>query len=142
MSQENVEAMRESYEMLNLALASGEDLRPLMDGLDPEFVLEMGVLEGTFHGREGFARFLEGQVELFEELRCDPEESSTLATRSSFRCASAVRQGARASSLSITRSTYGPCATGSRRVYGSTRAGTGPSKPWGCGSSNGWPTPA
>ena len=74
MSQDAVEAMRKSYEALNLALASGEDLLPLMDDLDPEIVIEMGVLEGTFHGREGFKRFLEGQVALFEDLRCDPKE--------------------------------------------------------------------
>jgi ketosteroid isomerase-like protein len=66
--------MRESYDPLNLALARGEDVRPLMDVLDPEFVLEMGVLEGTFTGRDGFTRFIRGQVELFEDLRCDPEE--------------------------------------------------------------------
>ena len=74
MSQEAVESMRRSYEALNQALASGEDLLPLMDDLDPEIVIEMGVLEGTFHGREGFTRFLEGQVALFEDLRCDPKE--------------------------------------------------------------------
>ena len=74
MSQDTVAAMRESYEALNRALASGEDLLPLMDGLDPEIVVEMGVLEGTFRGREGFKRFIEGQVALFEDLRCDPKE--------------------------------------------------------------------
>ena len=74
MSQEAVESMRRSYEALNQALGSGEDLRPLLDDLDPEIVIEMGVLEGTFRGREGFRRFLEGQVALFEDLRCDPKE--------------------------------------------------------------------
>jgi ketosteroid isomerase-like protein len=74
MSQEAVESMRRSYEAMNRALASGEDLLPLMEGVDPEIVVEMGVLEGTFHGREGFTRFLEGQVALFEDLRCDPKE--------------------------------------------------------------------
>ena len=74
MSQEAVESMRRSYEAMNQALASGEDLLSLMEGLDPEIVVEMGVLEGTFHGREGFKRFLEGQVALFEDLQCDPKE--------------------------------------------------------------------
>jgi ketosteroid isomerase-like protein len=74
MSQENVESMRSGYEAMNRALAGGEDLLSFMDGIDPEIVVEMGVLEGTFHGRKGFKRLLEGQVALFEDLRCDPEE--------------------------------------------------------------------
>src|SRR5215216_6196557 len=91
MSQENVESMRQSYEAMNLALARGEDLLPLMENIDPDIVVEMGVLEGTFRGREGLKHFLEGQVAqpghtdplwrgaakgpgLFEDLRCDPEE--------------------------------------------------------------------
>lgn len=74
MSEENVESMRQSYEALNRALARGEDPLSLMDDVDPEIVIEMGVLEGTFHGREGLARFIDGQVALFEGLRCDPEE--------------------------------------------------------------------
>ena len=51
MSQENVESMRRSYEAFNLALSTGDDLRPLMENIDPDIVIEMGVLEGTFHGR-------------------------------------------------------------------------------------------
>lgn len=74
MSKDTVAALRESYRALNLALASSEDLLPLMDHVDPEIVIEMGVLEGTFRGREGFKRFIEGQVALFEDLRWDPEE--------------------------------------------------------------------
>ena len=74
MSHETVESMRRSYEAFNLALSTGDDLRPLMDNIDPDIVAEMGVLEGTFHGREGLRRFVEGQVALFEDLRCDPEE--------------------------------------------------------------------
>jgi len=46
-----------------------------MDNIDPEIVVEMGVLEGTFHGHEGLVQFIEGQLALFEGLRCDPEES-------------------------------------------------------------------
>lgn len=74
MSQENIEAMRRSYEAMNSALATGEDLLPLMENVDPDVVVEMRVLEGTFRGREGLKRFIEGQVALFEDLRCDPEE--------------------------------------------------------------------
>jgi ketosteroid isomerase-like protein len=74
MSEENVETMRKGYEALNSALASGEDLVPLMESIDPDIVVEMGVLEGTFHGREGLIRFLEGQAAVFENLRVDPEE--------------------------------------------------------------------
>jgi ketosteroid isomerase-like protein len=76
MSRENVEVVRQGYEAINLAIASGEDLLPLMENINiaPDIVIEMGVLEGTFHGREDFKRFIEGQVALFEDLRCDPEE--------------------------------------------------------------------
>jgi ketosteroid isomerase-like protein len=74
LSTENIEAMRRSYEAMNSALATGEDLLPLMENVDPDIVVEMGVLEGTFRGREGLKRFIEGQVALFEDLRCDPEE--------------------------------------------------------------------
>ena len=45
-----------------------------MGGIDPDVVVEMGVLEGTFHGREGFVQFIEGQAAVFDNLRCDPEE--------------------------------------------------------------------
>ena len=36
--------------------------------------MRWSVLEGIFHGRERLRRFVEGQVALFEDLRCDPEE--------------------------------------------------------------------
>src|SRR5512144_413025 len=74
MSEENVETIRKGYEAMNSALASGEELLPLMGGIDPDVVVEMGVLEGTFHGREGFVQFIEGQAAVFDNLRCDPEE--------------------------------------------------------------------
>ena len=64
--------IRRGYEAMNSALASGEDLLPLMGGIDPDVVVEMGVLEGTFHGREGFVQFIEGQAAVFDNLRCDP----------------------------------------------------------------------
>jgi hypothetical protein len=71
MSRENVEIVRQGYEAINLAIASGEDLLPLMENINiaPDIVVQMGVLEGTFHGREDFKRFIEGQVALFEDLR-------------------------------------------------------------------------
>jgi hypothetical protein len=34
MSQQNVESMRRSYEAFNLALSTGDDLRPLMENID------------------------------------------------------------------------------------------------------------
>jgi ketosteroid isomerase-like protein len=74
MSEENVESVNQNYEAFNSALAQGQDIMPLLDGIDPDIVVEMGVLEGTFHGREGLVRFIEGQAALFEHLRCDPEE--------------------------------------------------------------------
>lgn len=74
MSRENVEAMRQGYEALNRALAGKDDLAPVVAGWDPDIVVEMGVLEGTFHGPEGFIKFIEGQAALFEDLRCEPKE--------------------------------------------------------------------
>lgn len=73
MSEENVETIRKGYEAMNSAIASGEDLLPLIEGIYPDIVVELGDLEGTFHGREGFIRFIEGQASVFENLRCDPE---------------------------------------------------------------------
>ena len=75
MSRENVELLRQGYEALNRAFASGEDVLPIIrEGTDPDLVVEMGVLEGTFHGPEGFKDFIEGQLAIIEDLRSDPEE--------------------------------------------------------------------
>ena len=75
MSRENVELLRRSYAALNQAFSTGEDLLPVIrEGTDPDFVVEMGVLEGTFHGPEGFKDFIEGQLAIIEDLRSDPEE--------------------------------------------------------------------
>ena len=75
MSRENVELLRQSYEALNRAFASGEDLLPVIrEGTDPDLVVEMGVLEGTFHGPEGFKDFIEGQLAIIQDLRSDPDE--------------------------------------------------------------------
>jgi hypothetical protein len=87
MSEENVATIRRGYEAMNSALASGEDLLSLMGGIDPDVVVEMGVLEGTFHGREGFVQFIEGQAAVFETCAATPRRSSTRARTSSFRCA-------------------------------------------------------
>ena len=38
---QNVESMRRSYEAFNLALSTGDDLRPLMENIDPDIVVEM-----------------------------------------------------------------------------------------------------
>ena len=75
MSRENVELLRRSYEALNRAFAVGEDLLPvILEGTDPDLVVEMGVLEGTFHGPEGFKAFIEGQLAIIEDLRSEPDE--------------------------------------------------------------------
>ena len=42
MSRENIEAMRQSYEALNVAVVSGEDLRPLYE---PDSTLASRVVE-------------------------------------------------------------------------------------------------
>ena len=75
MSQENVELARQGYEALNEALNAGRDPSQLIAELyDPDVVLEMGVLEGTFRGHEGVRRFAEGQLATIEGLRLDVEE--------------------------------------------------------------------
>ena len=99
MSQEDVESMRRSYEALNQALSTGDDLLSLMEGIDPEIVIEMGVLEGTFHGREGFRGSLRDRWRCLRIFGATPRNSSTRVTRSSFRCALARRRGARDSRL-------------------------------------------
>jgi ketosteroid isomerase-like protein len=74
-SRENVEILRRGYEAVNRALATGGDLLPLIqEGSDPDIVVEMGVLEGTFHGHKGFKEFIEGQLAIIDDLRSDPEE--------------------------------------------------------------------
>ena len=68
-----VELMRERYETLNRVLATGEEMvAPAW--FDPDIVVEMGVLEGSFHGPDGFIRFIEGQAALLDDLRCEPKE--------------------------------------------------------------------
>ena len=75
MSRENVEVVRHGYDALNRAFANGEDVLPIIrEGADPRLVVEMGVLEGTFHGPEGFRDFIEGQLAIIEDLRAVPEE--------------------------------------------------------------------
>ena len=129
MSEEAVEFMRGRYEALNRALATGADLSPLMDGVDPEIVVEMGVLEGTFHGREGLRRFIEGQVALFEDLRCDPKEFIDAGDQIVVPMCLTGRRGTRDFRLSTTQSTCGRCGRARRPVCGSTRVRRRPSKP-------------
>ncbi len=75
MSQQNIELARQGYEALNDALLGGRDPSALIaEMFDPDVVLEMGVLEGTFRGHEGVRRFIEAQVATIEGLRFHPEE--------------------------------------------------------------------
>jgi hypothetical protein len=74
MSRENVERLRRNYEALNQALATGQDLAPLMDDIDPDIVIEMGVLEGTYRGPAGLMRLVEGQAAIIDGLRAQPHE--------------------------------------------------------------------
>ena len=74
MSAENVEGMRRFYETLNRALATGEVPLALIRQADPEIVIDMGALEGTFHGQEGIRQFIEGQLSIINDLQCEPEE--------------------------------------------------------------------
>ena len=70
-----MELLRQGYEAMNRAFAEGSDLLPLIrQGYHPDGVSEMGVLEGTFHGREGFRDFVEGQLAIMEDMRADPDE--------------------------------------------------------------------
>ena len=75
MSTEGVEGVRRAYDGLNRGQNNGEDLRrSIRETCHPDIVLEMGLLEGTFHGHEGFALFVEGQTAIIDGLRADPEE--------------------------------------------------------------------
>ncbi len=75
MSRENVELVRRGYEVFQRAVAAGDDLLPLArKAAAPDLVVEMGLLEGTFRGPEGFVRFIEGQMAILDDLRTVPEE--------------------------------------------------------------------
>ena len=74
MSRENVELMRRGYEAVNRAPTTGADLAPIVSGWDPDAVIEMGVLEGTFRGPGGFIEFIEGQAAVLDELHCEPQQ--------------------------------------------------------------------
>jgi ketosteroid isomerase-like protein len=80
MSRENVEHAMEGYATLNGAVSDG-DLAALRDlvheRFDPEVVLEpAGLMPETepAHGHDGVLRFLETQLEAFEEVRYEPQE--------------------------------------------------------------------
>jgi SnoaL-like domain len=60
---------------MNETIAADGDLSALIAEMyEPDAVLEMGVLEGTFRGREGVQRFLESQIEAIGRFRTDPED--------------------------------------------------------------------
>jgi hypothetical protein len=87
MSQQDIELARHGYEALNDALSAGRDPSALIaEMLDPDVVLEMRVLEGTFRGYEEVRRFIEGQVATIEGLRFHPEE---------FQCGESGREPSR-----------------------------------------------
>jgi ketosteroid isomerase-like protein len=73
MSQENVENARRGYAAINEAYRSGDtnQLRPLLEELwDPNIVfVAAGVLpdSGTAHGVDGVLKFMENQMQAFEE---------------------------------------------------------------------------
>jgi ketosteroid isomerase-like protein len=67
----NVERLRAFYEAFN----SSKLINPEWLALDVEFKQpdELGGGEGTYHGREGFARGVQELLDVFEDFRADPE---------------------------------------------------------------------
>jgi acyl-coenzyme A thioesterase PaaI-like protein/ketosteroid isomerase-like protein len=72
---ENAEVIRRHFEDLNGILAEGGDLTGLaLRDVDPDCVSELGAMEGTFHGHEGFIRYFDGQRAVIEGLQIHPLE--------------------------------------------------------------------
>jgi ketosteroid isomerase-like protein len=75
MDREDVEALRSFFEELNPLLAGDESLQGLAERyIEPDCVAELGTMEGTFNGPAGFARYMEGQRDIIDGLRIEPEE--------------------------------------------------------------------
>ena len=71
MSQENVEIVRRVYAAWN-----DGHLETWLQALDPDFELclpEGGLNIGTRRGREAFRQFMEGFLEVWDDLRAEPE---------------------------------------------------------------------
>ena len=73
MSQENVDAARQGYELWN-----GDDRERWLQVFHPEVVFATsGIFPGfdpVYHGREGMARFADAMLEAWESLRLEPTE--------------------------------------------------------------------
>jgi ketosteroid isomerase-like protein len=71
MSQESIETLRRSYEAFN-----ADDLEPLRALLDPEFVYRTReeFPERGSYGLEAALNRLSVLLELFDEVRCEPQE--------------------------------------------------------------------
>ena len=74
MATEFVEQLQQAYDRLNAGVSGDDLLEVLRQGCHDDLVVEMGVLEGTFHGPEGFKEFIEGQRAIIDDLRAEPEE--------------------------------------------------------------------
>jgi uncharacterized protein len=80
MSQENVEAAKHGYAVLNAAYKSGDvnDLLELAEWWDPDIVLTTsGKLlpeSGEWRGHQAMLRFTEAQMEAFTQMWVEPQE--------------------------------------------------------------------
>ncbi len=70
MSQENVEMLRAAYERFNLS----KRFEPELLTADVEFKQPEVGGEAVYHGRDGVARGIEVLVDVFDEVRAEPEE--------------------------------------------------------------------
>jgi hypothetical protein len=87
MSEENVETIRKGYEAMNSALASGEDLLPLMGGIDPDVVVEMAFWRARSTDAKDSSNSLRDRLRSSTTCAATPRRSSTRARASSFPCA-------------------------------------------------------
>jgi acyl-coenzyme A thioesterase PaaI-like protein/ketosteroid isomerase-like protein len=72
---DNAEMIRAHFEEVNRIFREGGDLTEVAErDVAPDCVAELGVMEGTFHGREGFLRYFEGQLAVIDEMHIDPLE--------------------------------------------------------------------
>ena len=71
MSQENVDRLRVAYERFG---TDGLTMDLLMDDVEFRQPDEIGGGEGLYHGRDGVVRGVQQLLDVFDELRAEPEE--------------------------------------------------------------------
>src|SRR5204863_8510593 len=76
-SQENVELVRRSYDVINDAYKTGDYLRPIEEVCHPDVVLRTSGMfpeSGEYHGYAGLREFTRNQAEAFEQMSVQPAE--------------------------------------------------------------------